>query len=109
MLWGQHDAELLNVYRAIDALIGEVLRRKPSAEVMVMSDHGFASFDRAVDLNSWLHHEGLLTLNEPKPEPQAEIDWARTRVYALGLNGLYPTLPDGSARGWFSLGRRAAR
>jgi predicted AlkP superfamily phosphohydrolase/phosphomutase len=85
MLWGQHDAELLEVYRAVDASIGEVQRRKPTAEVMVMSDHGFASFDRAVDLNSWLYHEGLLGLKKPPDE----IDWARTSVYALGLNGLY--------------------
>jgi predicted AlkP superfamily phosphohydrolase/phosphomutase len=88
MLWGQHDAELLKVYRAVDASIGEVLLRKPSAEVMVMSDHGFASFDRAVDLNSWLYHEGLLALKRPPDE----IDWTRTRVYALGLNGLYLNL-----------------
>jgi predicted AlkP superfamily phosphohydrolase/phosphomutase len=87
MLWGQHEAELLNVYRAVDAGIGEALRRKPSAEVMVMSDHGFASFDRSVDLNSWLFHEGLLAQKGPD-----EIDWARTKAYALGLNGLYLNL-----------------
>jgi predicted AlkP superfamily phosphohydrolase/phosphomutase len=95
MLWGQHEAELLNVYRAVDAAIGEVLLRKPSAGVMVMSDHGFASFDRSVDLNRWLYHEGLLSLNkEPNKEPNAsdEIDWTRTRAYALGLNGLYLNL-----------------
>ena len=85
MLWGQHEAELLKVYRAVDAAIGEVRRRKPSAELMVMSDHGFASFDRWVDLNHWLHEEKLLTL---KNESQ-EIDWERTKAYALGLNGLY--------------------
>ena len=95
MLWGQHDAELLNVYRAVDASIGEVLRRKPSAEVMVMSDHGFASFDRAVDLNSWLHHEGLLALKKPPDE----IDWTRTSAYALGLNGLYLNLAGRERQG----------
>ncbi len=73
MLWGQHDDELLKVYRAVDSAIGEVLRRKLTADVMVMSDHGFTSFDRAVDLNHWLQQEGLL----------------RTNAYALGLNALY--------------------
>ena len=95
MLWGQHDAELLKVYRAVDASIGEVLRRKPSAEVMVMSDHGFASFDRAVDLNSWLYHEGLLALKKPPDQ----IEWTRTRVYALGLNGLYLNLAGRERQG----------
>ena len=72
MLWGKHDAELLEVYRAVDASIGEVMRHEPEAELMVMSDHGFAPFDRAVNLNTWLVSQGL-----------------RTKAYALGLNGLY--------------------
>ncbi len=95
MLWGQHEPELLSVYRAVDASIGEVLRRKPSADVMVMSDHGFTSFDRAVDLNTWLSHEGLLALKKPPDE----IDWARTSVYALGLNGLYLNLAGRERQG----------
>ncbi len=94
MLWGQHEAELLNVYRAVDAAIGEALRMKPSAQVMVMSDHGFASFDRSVDLNRWFYHEGLLAL-----KGLDEIDWTRTRAYALGLNGLYLNLADREHQG----------
>ncbi len=74
MLWGRHDAELLDIYRAVDMSIGEVMRREPEAELMVMSDHGFAAFDRAVNLNTWLVSRGL-----------------RTKAYALGLNGLYLT------------------
>jgi hypothetical protein len=74
MLWGRHDAELLNIYRAVDTSIGEVMRREPEAELIVMSDHGFAAFDRAVNLNTWLVSRGL-----------------RTKAYALGLNGLYLT------------------
>lgn len=85
MLWGQHDDELLKIYRAVDASIGEVMRRKPSAEMMVMSDHGFASFERAVDLNHWLVQQGLLVLTGGGDEP----DWSRTSAYALGLNALY--------------------
>ncbi len=84
ILWGQHDGELLEVYRAVDASIGEVMRRAPSAELMVMSDHGFASFDRAVNLNAWLRDRNLLSAND-----SGKIDWPRTQAYALGLNGLY--------------------
>jgi hypothetical protein len=72
MLWGKHDAELLDVYRAVDESIGEVMRREPDAELMVLSDHGFAAFDRAVNLNTFLISRGL-----------------QTKAYALGLNGLY--------------------
>jgi predicted AlkP superfamily phosphohydrolase/phosphomutase len=102
MLWGQHEAELLKVYRAVDAAIGEVLMRKPSAEVMVMSDHGFASFDRSVDLNRWLHDEQWLAL-----KGSGEIDWARTRVYALGLNGLYLNLAGRERQGLVQKGRES--
>ncbi len=72
VLWGKHDAELLEIYRAVDASIGEVMHREPAAELMVMSDHGFAAFHRAVNLNTWLISRGL-----------------GTKAYALGLNGLY--------------------
>lgn len=87
VLWGQQDEELLKVYRDVDASIGEVQRRMPAADLMVMSDHGFASFQRAVNLNTWLNRQGLLTLKNGK-----EIDWAHTRVYAMGLNAVYLNL-----------------
>lgn len=72
VLWGKHEPELLDVYRAVDASTGEVMRREPDAELMVMSDHGFAAFDQAVNLNTWLISRGF-----------------GAKAYALGLNGLY--------------------
>jgi hypothetical protein len=72
VLWGKHEKELLAVYRAVDESIGEVMRREPDAELMVMSDHGFAAFDRAFNLNTFLVSRGF-----------------RTKAWALGLNGLY--------------------
>jgi predicted AlkP superfamily phosphohydrolase/phosphomutase len=59
----------------------------PSAELMVMSDHGFAPFNRAVNLNNWLAEEGFLALKSP-----GNIDWSRTKAYAMGLNALYINL-----------------
>lgn len=88
ILWGRHDAELLEFYRAVDTRIGEVERRMPSAELMIMSDHGFASFRRAVDLNRWLSEQGFLAM---KPGTE-DIDWPRTKMYAMGLNALYVNL-----------------
>jgi hypothetical protein len=72
VLWGKHEAELLSIYRAVDESIGEVVRREPGAELMVMSDHGFAAFDRAFNLNTFLASRGF-----------------RAKAYAIGLNGLY--------------------
>jgi predicted AlkP superfamily phosphohydrolase/phosphomutase len=88
VLWGHHEKELLDFYRAVDASIGEVMRRKPEAELMIMSDHGFTFFDRAVGLNNWLLENGFLTLKSGTEE----IDWPHTQAYAMGLNALYVNL-----------------
>jgi predicted AlkP superfamily phosphohydrolase/phosphomutase len=85
MLWGQHETELLGTYQAVDADIGRVLRRAGDATIIVMSDHGFAAFNRGVNLNTWLWREGFLA----RGGPAASIDWKRTRAYAMGLNALY--------------------
>lgn len=92
MLWGKHEPELLAVYQAIDSAIGEVIDRFPDALIIVMSDHGFNSFDRSVNLNTWLWQQGFLALQGPPvgdDEMFADVDWSGTQAYALGLNGLY--------------------
>jgi len=92
MLWGKYEAELLAVYRAVDAAIGEAIGRFPDADIIVMSDHGFNSFDRSVNLNTWLWQHGFLALQGPPAgddEMFANVDWSKTQAYALGLNGLY--------------------
>ena len=92
VLWGKHEAELLEVYRAVDSAIGETCSRFPDADIIVMSDHGFNSFDRSVNLNTWLWQQGFLAL-QGQPSDGAEmfanVDWSKTQAYALGLNGLY--------------------
>jgi predicted AlkP superfamily phosphohydrolase/phosphomutase len=100
ILWGQHDGDLLEFYRAVDASIGEVVRRAPSAYLIVMSDHGFASFERAINLNAWLRDRDLLAVNGT-----STIDWPRTKAYALGLNGLYLNLAGREAHGIVQPGR----
>jgi predicted AlkP superfamily phosphohydrolase/phosphomutase len=96
MLWGKHEDELLKSYRAVDQAVGWVAARAGSATMMVMSDHGFARFDRAVHLNTWLRSEGFLCLDDPAITGSGEsfehVDWAKTQAYAMGLNGLYVNL-----------------
>jgi predicted AlkP superfamily phosphohydrolase/phosphomutase len=67
-----------------------------------MSDHGFASFRRGVNLNSWLFLNGYLTVKEGKKgsgEWFKDVDWERTRAYALGLAGLYINQKGREAKG----------
>jgi predicted AlkP superfamily phosphohydrolase/phosphomutase len=60
-----------------------------------MSDHGFTSWRRVFNLNGWLRDQGYLVVRDPDRDddgPLTNIDWARTRAYGLGLNGLYVNL-----------------
>ena len=94
--WGTHDDELVETYQRVDAEVGRVRREAPDATLLVISDHGFGSFRRAVNLNTWLYREGFLALDDPanlgRGEMFAHVDWSRTKAYALGLNALYLNL-----------------
>jgi predicted AlkP superfamily phosphohydrolase/phosphomutase len=85
------------LYRGLDAVVTETLATLgPEDLLVVMSDHGFTSWRRAFHLNSWLRDQGYLALLDPNrsddPGFFANVDWSRTRAYALGLNGLYVNL-----------------
>jgi predicted AlkP superfamily phosphohydrolase/phosphomutase len=93
MLWGKHEDDLLNTYQLVDRTVGWVQKHMRGGTLIVMSDHGFTSFDRSVNLNTWLMQEGFLTLTDPtqvgSDEMFAHVDWARTKAYSIGLNALY--------------------
>jgi predicted AlkP superfamily phosphohydrolase/phosphomutase len=96
MLWGKFNDDLLETYKLVDQALGWTMEHAKNASVVVMSDHGFSTFDRAVHLNSWLMKEGFLKLDNPAnvgaDELFAHVDWTGTQAYALGLNGLYLNL-----------------
>ncbi len=95
---------LASVYENMDRVVGEVLQRlDQNTTLIVMSDHGFAPFRRAVHLNTWLKDQGYVKLlDESKQEESSyflNVDWANTRVYGLGFNGLYVNLKGREAYG----------
>ena len=102
MLWHKFDADLLNTYRMVDEAIGRVRERTPGATLIVMSDHGFAEFNRAVNLNTWLLAQGYLRLREPLSEESHDLlgnaDLSNSRAYAMGLNSLYLLHADAALR-----------
>lgn len=94
VFWDRDERSLLDVYHAVDNSIGEVLEAQPDAELIVMSDHGFTSFTRAVHLNTWLYNNGFLTLKGAPGDNTSlhDVKWSKTQAYAIGLNGLYLNL-----------------
>lgn len=91
------------IYEQADRILGRVLATmKPEDRLIVLSDHGFDSFRRAVHLNRWLAEEGYLTVKPGAPSSQSlftNVDWTRTKAFALGLNGIFLNLKGREALG----------
>lgn len=93
-------------YRECDAIVGRVLEQTDDQTlVIVLSDHGFSSFQRGIHLNTWLHDNGFLAL-KPGAEVGEEagdffksVDWTRTKAYALGLGSIYLNVQGREAEG----------
>ena len=106
---GQNDGAIEQLYIRMDRLVGETLKNVDADTVLfVLSDHGFASFDRCVNLNSWLLQNGYLTLREGVSgagHGLHEVDWSRTRAYAIGLSGIYINQRGREAHGMVARGR----
>jgi predicted AlkP superfamily phosphohydrolase/phosphomutase len=102
-----------DLYKKMDDLVGRVGKTLDERSVLVvMSDHGFKSFRRGVNLNSWLLANGYLSLREGRAvsgEWFKDVDWDRTKAYALGLGGLYLNLRGREAKGIVGEGEEARR
>jgi predicted AlkP superfamily phosphohydrolase/phosphomutase len=108
-LWG---GSILQAYKDMDRIVGEVLQRKPTgSELLVTSDHGFASFRRGMNYNTWLVKNGFMTLTGQEQgrksledlfdqgEFLTNVDWSKTQAYALGLGHIYINLQGREAQG----------
>jgi predicted AlkP superfamily phosphohydrolase/phosphomutase len=90
----RHNGVIRDMYVKMDALVGRVLEQLDAKTALfVMSDHGFNSFRRGVDLNAWLRDAGYLKLKNGASTAGraylADIDWSATRAYAIGLAGIF--------------------
>jgi predicted AlkP superfamily phosphohydrolase/phosphomutase len=91
-------------YQDMDKILGRALARIDTrTTLMVMSDHGFAPFYRAFNLNTWLNEQGYVKLVDKPAKDGAEffanVNWGETRAYGLGINGLYINLKGREPRG----------
>jgi predicted AlkP superfamily phosphohydrolase/phosphomutase len=108
-----HKDAIEKLYVHNDAFVGQVVGKLREGDMlMVLSDHGFTSFRRGVNLNAWLLAHGYLALKpgtDGKAEWLREVDWSKTRAYALGLAGLYLNIRGREAEGIVEPGEEAQR
>jgi predicted AlkP superfamily phosphohydrolase/phosphomutase len=81
-------------YTRLDSVLGHAVERVgDDATVIVLSDHGFTTYRKNFHLNTWLYWNGYLALRDDFREESDEffenVDWSRTKAYALGINALY--------------------
>lgn len=99
-----HESRIREMYERMDALVGRVVQEAGAeSAVFVMSDHGFKSFRRGVDLNAWLRDNGYLKLKDGATTAArpylADVDWQATRAYAIGLAGIFVNQKGREAHG----------
>jgi predicted AlkP superfamily phosphohydrolase/phosphomutase len=107
----QRPTVIQDLYVRMDNLIGRVMKQiDDKTLLLVVSDHGFKSFARCMNLNAWLHQNGYLALLPGKTESGdwfQDVDWSHTRAYTMGLNGLYMNLKGRERQGIVEPGAEA--
>ena len=91
------------IYEEMDQTVAKVLDRlDDDTTFIIMSDHGFSPVYKNFHLNAWLERNGYLVLNQGKTAGSllaGDVDWSRTRAYALGFNALYINLRGREGQG----------
>ena len=109
--WGN---SVERAYILMDEIVGEAMQaaEKQNALLIIMSDHGFASFRKSVNYNTWLVQNGYLGLRQGVQAGERNlellfdqgqfwenVDWSKTRAYAMGLGELYINLKGRESQG----------
>jgi predicted AlkP superfamily phosphohydrolase/phosphomutase len=115
---------VLTVYQRADALVGRVMDEvlDEDDEIIVMSDHGFQTWTKSVNLNRWLVDNGYLAEKSSVLGAESSVyelfsqgseffqwvDWSNSRAYALGLGQIYINLEGRESEGIVSENERSA-
>ncbi len=99
-------------YQRMDKIIGQVQKKlRPTDILLIVSDHGFAPFRWQVNLNTWLHQEGFLTLEKQEKSRRMQVrdlfesknllrfDWSKTQAYSIGLGKIFINLKGRDPQG----------
>ncbi len=110
----QHARAIEDLYVRMDGLLARVLEHVDDGTLLcVISDHGFKQFKRGVNINTWALENGYMKAKGNGTAGAAEacdlggycagvagtdsvigeylrdVDWSGTKVYQLGLSGIY--------------------
>jgi predicted AlkP superfamily phosphohydrolase/phosphomutase len=64
-----------DVYEAMDAMTGAVIDAFPTADVLVVSDHGAGELHGDVNVGAWLVRNGYATYSKPSRSPMLKLAW----------------------------------
>jgi len=110
----KYEGEILRIYQRMDEIAGEVMdKADEDTTIIVMSDHGFNPFRKAVNLNTWLAENGYL---KKKPGANTQyyqlnnvfgergLFWSdvllnESQAYSIGLGNIYINLKGREAQG----------
>ncbi len=85
-------------YEKMDEIVGKVMPKLREDDLfIVMSDHGFETFRKGFNINTWLVRNGYAAVQGQDDPATAvgekgfllDFDWSHTRAYAIGLSSLY--------------------
>ena len=89
-------------YRRLDRFVGDVSSRvdlwTDKYRYLILSDHGFAHFQKKVHLNRWLIENDYLSMKNSGNDLSG-VDWSKTRAYAVGLNSIYLNIDGREGQG----------
>ncbi len=102
------------VYQRMDSIIGNVQQAAgKDAVLIVVSDHGFHTWRKEFNTNTWLARNGFMSLKGMDSDPNTKkldnlfsggsffpnVEWSRTQAYALGLGQIYINLKGREGKG----------
>ena len=92
-------------YHECDEIVGEAMKYADDDTLfIVLSDHGMNSFQRGLNLNTWLHDNGFLALKSGfNPGESGDffqnVDWDKTKAFSMGLGCIFLNMKGREANG----------
>ena len=124
VLASKYGDAILRVYERMDQVVGQVEQAmKPGGTLIIVSDHGFHSWRKGFNTNTWLVQNGHMVLKNSNAKEKAykldelygqgsffpNVDWTQTKAYALGLGQIYLNLKGREKDGIVEPGEPAER